>query len=71
MEINNENENYTLHLIFHTNILYIKSSMNPIMENNVNITHIKLWGENTSHKTSYMRIHQEKYIQIYINYLIE
>ena len=33
--------------------------------------HIKLWGDNTSHKTSNMRILQEKYIQIYIDYLIE
>ena len=24
MEINNENEKYTLHFIFHTNILHIK-----------------------------------------------
>ena len=26
MKINNENENYTLHFIFHTNILQIKFS---------------------------------------------
>ena len=41
MKINNENENenYTLHFIFHTNFLHIKSSMIPIMENNVNITY--------------------------------
>ena len=26
MKINNENEKYTLHLIFHTNILHIKFS---------------------------------------------
>ena len=30
MEINNENEIYTLHFIFHTNILQIKSSRIPI-----------------------------------------
>ena len=41
------------------------------MGNNVKITYIKLWGDNTSHKTSYMTIHQEKYIQVYIDYLIE
>ena len=39
MKINNENENYTLHFIFHTNILHIKSSKIPVMENNVNITY--------------------------------
>ena len=39
MEINNENENYTLHFIFHTKILHIKSSRIPVMENNVYITY--------------------------------
>ena len=39
MKINNENENSTLHYIFHTNILHIKSSRIPVMENNVNITY--------------------------------
>ena len=39
MKINNENEKYTLHFIFHTNILHIKSSRIPVMENNVNITY--------------------------------
>ena len=39
MKINNENENYTLHFIFHTNILHIKSSSIPVMENDVNITY--------------------------------
>ena len=39
MEINNENEIYTLHSIFHTNILQIKSSRIPVMENDVNITY--------------------------------
>ena len=39
MKINNENENYTLHFIIHTNILHIKSSRIPVMENNVNITY--------------------------------
>ena len=39
MKINNDNENYTLHFIFHTNILKIKSSSIPVMENNVNITY--------------------------------
>ena len=39
MKINNENETYILHFIFHTNILHIKSSRIPVMENNVNITY--------------------------------
>ena len=41
MKINNENDNYrsTLHFIFHTNILHIKASRIPVMENNVNITY--------------------------------
>ena len=39
MKINNENENYILHFIFHTNILHIKSSRIPVMENDVNIAY--------------------------------
>ena len=39
IKINNENENYTLHFIFHTKILHIKSSRIPVMENDVNITY--------------------------------
>ena len=39
MKINNENEIYILHFMFHTNILHIKSSRIPVMENNVNITY--------------------------------
>ena len=39
MKINNENEHYILHFIFHTNILHTKSSRIPIMENIVNITY--------------------------------
>ena len=34
IKINNENETYTIHFIFHTNILHIKSSRIPVMENN-------------------------------------
>ena len=48
MKINNENKNYTLHFIFHTNIVYIKSSRIPVMENNVNITY-QSYGETTHH----------------------
>ena len=39
MKINSENETYILHFIFHTNILHIKSSSIPVMENDVNITY--------------------------------
>ena len=39
MKTNNENEKNTLHFIFHTKILHIKSSRIPVMENNVNITY--------------------------------
>ena len=41
------------------------------MKKTMSTYHIKLWGDNKSHKTLYMRIHKEKYIQIYIDYLIE
>ena len=33
MKLNNENEKYTLHFIFHTNILHIKFSWIHVMEN--------------------------------------
>ena len=33
MKINNENEKYTLHFIFHTNILHIKFTWIHVMEN--------------------------------------
>ena len=35
------------------------------------IKYIKLWGDNRLHKTRYMIIHQEEYIQVYSDYLIE
>ena len=50
MKMNNEKEKYTLHFIFHTNILHIKSSKIPVMENNVNITY-QVMGDKRSHKT--------------------
>ena len=70
MMINNENEKYVLHFIFHTDILHIKSSRIPVMENNVNITY-QVMGrqkitQNIIHENS-----SKKYIQIYIDYLIE
>ena len=39
MEIYNENEKYTLHFIFHTKYLHIKSSRIPVMKNSINITY--------------------------------
>ena len=39
MKLNNENETYTIHFMFHTNSLHNKSSRIPVMENNVNITY--------------------------------
>ena len=40
------------------------------MENYVNITY-QVMGDKRSHKTLYMRIYKEEYIQEYIDYLIE
>ena len=70
VEINNENEKYTLDFIFHTNILHIKSSRIPVMQSNVNITY-QVIGRQHIKQTSYMIIYQNEYIQIYIDYLIE
>ena len=39
MKINNENEKYIIHFIFHIKSLHIKSSMIPVIEKNVNITY--------------------------------
>ena len=62
MKINNENEIYILHFIFHTNNLHIKSSRIPVIENDVNITY-QVMGR--QHITQNM-IHDYKYIDIYI-----
>ena len=72
MKINNENENYTLHFIFHTNILHIKFSWIHVMkkyQNNIspceetrNIIH------HYSSRTIYLSIDKYKYI---FDYLIE
>ena len=65
MEINNENENYTLHYCFHTNILHIKSSSIPGMENNVNIN-ISSYGETTHHTKHHTCEFRKKiYLSIY------
>ena len=65
MEINNENETYTLHFIFHTNILHIKSSRIPVMENDVNITY-QIMGrqqitQNMIHENSSRKIYSSIY----------
>ena len=65
MEINNENEKYALHFIFHTNILHIKSSRIPEMENNVNITY-QVMGrqkitQNIIHENSSRKIYSSIY----------
>ena len=39
---------------------------NPCNENNVNITYQVMGRQSITHKTSYMRIYKEKYIQVYI-----
>ena len=57
----NENEKYIFHFIFHTNILHIKSSRIPVMENDIKITYQLVRRQ----ETSYMIIHQEKYSQVY------
>ena len=66
MKINNENENYTLHFIFHTNILHIKSSRIPIIQN-VNITYqVKVMGrqnitQNIMHDNSSRKMYSSIY----------
>ena len=62
MKINNENEKYTIHFIFHTKYLRIKSSRLPVVRNDVNITY-QVTGR--QHITQNM-IHDNNYIYIYI-----
>ena len=64
MKINNENEKYILHFIFHTNISHIKSSRIPVMKN-VNITY-QVMGrqhitQNIIHETSSRKIYSNIY----------
>ena len=65
MQTNNENETNTIHFIFHTNNLQIKSSMIPVMENNVNITY-QVMGrqqitQNIIHDNSSKKLHSSIY----------
>ena len=65
MKINNENEKYTIHFIFHTIILHIKSSRIAVMENNVNITYQVMERQqitqNIIHENSSRRIYSSIY----------
>ena len=57
MEINNENEKYTIHFIFHIKILHIKFLWIHVM-NNIKITYQLVRKQ----ETKYMIIHQEQNI---------
>ena len=65
MKINNENEKYILHFIFHTNILHIKSSRIPVMENNVNITYQVMGRQQITQNIIHENLSRKIYIQIY------
>ena len=69
MKINNENEKYILHFIFHTNILHVKSSRIPVMEN-VNITYQVTGRQQITQNIIHENL-SRKYIQVHIDYLIE
>ena len=65
MKTNNENETYTIHFIFHTSILHIKSSIIPVTENDVNITY-QVMGrqqitQNIIHENSSRKIYSSIY----------
>ena len=65
MKINNENEKYILHFIFHTNILHIKSSRIPEMENNVNITYQVMGRQHITQNIIYDNSWRKIYSRIY------
>ena len=65
MKTNNENEIYILHFTFHTNILHIKSSSIPVIENDVNKTYQVMGRQHITQNMIYI------YIQIYMDYLIK
>ena len=66
MKINNKNEKYTLHFIFNTNILHIKSSRIPVMENDVNITYQVMGRQQITQNI----IHENSSRKIYSSILI-
>ena len=65
MKINNENEKYALHFIFHTNI-YISNFMDTCNEKYQN--NISTCEETRNMIHDYL---SKEYIQVYIDYLIE
>ena len=70
MKTNNENETYTIHFMFHTNILHIKFSSIQVIKN-IKIAY-QVMGrqqitQNMIHDYSSRRI----YSHVYIDYLIE
>ena len=66
IKMNNENENYILHFIFHTNFLHIKSSRIPVMENNINITYQVMGRQQITQNI----IHENSTRKIYSSILI-
>ena len=65
MKINNENEKYILHFIFHTKSLHIKSSRIPVMENNVNITYQVMGRQNITQNIIHDNLSRRIYSSIY------
>ena len=70
MKINNENEKYILYFMFSYKYLHIKSSRIPVMENNVNITYQVMGKQHITQNIIHENL-QRKYIQVYIDYLLE
>ena len=70
MKTNNENETYTIHFIFHTNILHIKSSRIPVMEKNVNITYQVMGRQHITQNIIHDYLSKRIYSNIF-DYLIE
>ena len=66
MKINNENEKYILHFIFHTNILHTKSSRIPVMENNVNITYQVMGIQQITQNIIHENLKRKIYSNIYL-----
>ena len=66
MKIYNENEKYILHFIFHTNILQIKSSRIPVMENKVNITYQVMGRQHIKQNIIHENSSRKLYMNIYI-----
>ena len=67
-QINNENEKYALHFIFHTNILHIKFSWIHVKNIYIKITYQLVRRQETGYNIIYQK---EKYIKVYIDDLIE